>query len=111
MKQEARVFSPEVFNTDGDWKDYFLELKNVKKGDTFYESSNRKAVNYELKALEDAHKYKNWWICKVQKMDGNVIELCVSASTGNPSYPLPNFFTTPQVLSFIDGLGHVYEVC
>lgn len=111
MKQGTKILSPELFSLDGDWKDYFLELKSIKKGDVFYECNNRKAVNYELKALEDAHKYKNGWMCKVQTIDGKTIELYVSGTTtGHSSYPAPNFFNTPQVLSFLDGKGYVYEI-
>lgn len=111
MKQMTKVFSPRMFNMEENWEDFYLELKSVRKGDVFYESDNRNAVNYELKALEDAKQSNGGWMCKVQKMDGEVVNLYVSAMTFSTTYPGPNFFRVPQVLSFIEGKGHMYQIC
>lgn len=111
MKQEVTILSPDLFNVEGDWEDYYLELKNLKRGDIFYESDNRNALNYELKAIEDARKTGNGWMCKVQTKDGEVVELYVSAATFSSSFPGPNLFKIPQVLTFVDGVGYGYPIC
>jgi hypothetical protein len=110
MKQGIKILPPDLFNGDGNWDDYYLEIKHLKRGDIFYESDNRNALNYQLKALEDAKKTKNGWICKAQTADGNIVELYVSAATFSSSFPGPNLFKLPQILSFIDGVGYVYQI-
>jgi len=110
MEKGIKFLPLNVFNEEGDWKDFYLELKNLKKGDVFYESDNRNAYNYELKATEDARKAKNGWFCKVQKTDGEIIELYVSATTYSSSFPGPNLFKIPQVLTFMDGIGPGYQI-
>lgn len=110
MKQEIKILPPDLFNDEGDWKDFYLELKHIKRGDTFYESDNRNEINYELIALENARKTNGGWFCKAKKTDGEVVELYVSAATFSSSFPGPNLFRAPQVLSFEEGRGYVYKI-
>ncbi len=107
MKQEIKILPPNLFNFGEDWNDYYLELKQLRKGDIFYECMSRNGENYELRAIEDARKTRNGWICKVQKSDEEIVELYVSANT---TYNGPNFFRAPMFLTYVEGKGYVYEV-
>ena len=107
MKQAIKIFPPDVFNYGENWTDYYLEIKQLRKGDIFYECESRTGENYELRAIEDARKTRNGWICKVETSDKKVVEFYVSANT---TYNGPNLFRSPQNLSFIDGKGYVYIV-
>lgn len=107
MNQEAKMFSPELFNLGENWNDYYLELKTLKKGDVFYECISRDSENYELKAIEDARKTKNGgWACKVQKTDGEIMTFYVSATTHSG----PNLYKSPQHLTQLDNGKYVYVV-
>ena len=111
MENAIKILPTVLFTDEGDWGDYYLEIKHLKKGDIFYESDNRNSINYELKALEDAKKERGGWICKAQTTGGEIVELYVSATTFSTSFPGPNLFKTPQILSFVDGVGYAYQVC
>ena len=89
------------------WEDFYLELKQLRKGDIFYECLSRNGENYELRAIEDARKTRNGWICKVQKNDEEIVEMYVSANT---TYNGPNFFRSPQHLTQLDNGKYVYIV-
>ena len=106
MKQAIKIISPDLFKLDGDWKDFYLEIKDLKKGDVFYESDNRNAFNYELKAIDDARKTNNGYACKVKTLNGEIVELYMSANT---TYVGPNLFKIPQILDYIDG-KYVYVI-
>ena len=108
MENGIKILTPDLFKKNGeDWKDFYLEIKELKKGDVFYESETRTGENYELKAIEDARKTKNGWICKVEKSNNEIVEFYVSADT---AYHGPNLFRTPQVLSQLDNGEYVYIV-
>lgn len=107
MKQGIKFLSPDLFNFGEDWSDYYLELKTLKKGDVFYECASRNGENYELKAIEDARKTRNGWICKVQTSDNKIVEFYVSANT---TYNGPNLFRAPQHLTKLDNGKYVYVV-
>ena len=107
MKQGIKILPPNLFNLGDNWNDYYLELKNLQKGDIFYECESRTGANYELKALEDAKKIKNGWICKVQTSDNQVMEFFVSANT---SYIGPNLFRAPQYLTQLENGKYAYVV-
>lgn len=115
MKNGIKFLPLNIFNQEGDWDDFYLEIKSLKKGDIFYESDNRNGSNFELKAIEDAKKTRNGWICKAQKTNGEIVELYVSTSAStyinNTSYSGPNLFKIPQIFSFVDGIGYVYQIC
>lgn len=106
MEKEIKIISPSLFNDGEDWKDFYLELKELKKGDVFYECTSY-GENYELRALEDAKKSKNGWICKVQTSEKEVMEFFVSANT---SYIGPNLFRSPQHLTQLENGQYAYIV-
>lgn len=95
MEKETKILTPDLFNLGEDWKDYYLELKELKKGDVFYECPSY-GENYELKAVEDSKKKGRGWICKVQTSEGDIIEFFVSANT---TYTGPNLFRAPMHIS------------
>lgn len=107
MKQGIKILSPDLFNYGDSWGDYYLELKNLKKGDIFYEYESRTGENYELKAIEDARKTKNGWICKVQTIDEQIMDFYVSADT---TYTGPNLFRAPQNLTKLESGEYAYVV-
>jgi hypothetical protein len=87
------------------WVDYYLEISNIKKGETIYECE--KGYNYQLKALEDAKRVKDGWYCKVQNTQNEVVELFVSADT---QYNRTNLFRAPQYLTCDEEKGSVYFI-
>lgn len=107
MKQAIKILPPDLFKLDGDWKDFYLEIKDLKKGDVFYESDNRNAINYELQAVEDNRKTRDGYACKVKTLNGEIIELYVSANT---TYTGANLFKIPQILNYIKDVGYFYEI-
>jgi len=107
MKQGIKIMPPDLFNYGEDWSDYYLELKQLRKGDIFYECLSRNGENYELRAVEDARKTRNGWICKVQTNDDEIVELYVSANT---TYNGPNFFRSPQHLTQLENGKYAYVV-
>jgi len=107
MKNGIKMLPPDLFNYGEDWNDYYLELKNLKKGDVFYECASRSGENYELRAIEDARKTRNGWMCKVKKSDNEVVEFFVSADT---SYYGPNLFRAPQHLTQLENGKYVYVI-
>jgi len=106
MEKEAKIISPSLFKEGEDWKDFYLEIKELKKGDIFYECTSH-GENYELKALEDAKKIRNGWICKVQTSEKEIMEFYVSANT---SYVGPNLFRAPQHLSMLENGQYAYII-
>jgi hypothetical protein len=107
MKQGIKILPPDLFNYGDNWNDYYLELKQLRKGDVFYECTSLNEENYELRAMEDARKTRNGWICKVIKNDEEVVELYVSANT---TYNGPNFFRAPQHLTKLENGKYAYVV-
>ncbi len=104
--KHAGFMKPEECDLGENWVDYYLELCNVKKGETFYECE--RGYNFQLKALEDAKRLRDGWYCKVQNTKNEVVELYVSATTSN--YPGPNLFKAPQYLEYDEELGYVYLI-
>lgn len=107
MKQGIKFLPPSLFNQGEGWNDFYLELKNLKKGDVFYECESRSGENYELRAIENARKTRNGWLCKVKKSDDEIVEFYVSANT---TYYGPNLFRTPQHLTQLENGQFVYVV-
>lgn len=107
MKQETKILPPDLFNYGESWNDYYLELKHLKKGDVFYECASRSGENYELRAIEDARKTNNGWICKVQTSDKQIVEFYVSADT---TYNGPDLFRAPQHLTQLENGKYAYVV-
>ena len=106
MEKGIKILTPELCSFGEDWKDYYVELKELKKGDVFYECPSY-GENYELKAIEDAKKSGNGWICKVQTNEEEIAEFYVSANT---SYSGPNLFRAPIHLTQLENGKYVYVV-
>lgn len=96
---------PEECNLGENWVDLYLEISNIKKGETLYECE--KGFNFQLKALEDAKKMKDGWYCKVQNTKNEVVELYVSADTQHHG---PNLFRVPLYLTCDEERGSVYFI-
>ena len=104
MKNTSFI-KPEKCNLGENWEDYFLEVSNIKKGETLYECEM--GFNYQLKALEDAKKTRDGWYCKVQNTQNEIVELYVSADTFHHA---PNLFRSPQYLTSDEEKGSVYFI-
>ena len=96
---------PDECDLGEEWVDYYLEVSNIKKGETLYECE--RGCNYQLKALEDAKKFKDGWYCKVRNSQNEVVELYVSADTQHHG---PNLFRMPQYLTSDEEKGSVYFI-
>jgi hypothetical protein len=103
--ETTRFLRPEECDLGENWVDYYLEISNIKKGETLYECE--KGYNYQLKALEDAKRVQDGWICKVQNSRNEIVELYVSADT---QYHGPNLFRAPQYLTSDEEKGSVYFI-
>lgn len=68
----------------------YINLKEIKKGDRFYECE--RGENLLLEALSDAKKVENGWKCLAKSSKG-IMELFVSAST---EYFGPSFYWKPK---------------
>lgn len=87
------------------FKDYYVEIGSIKKGEIFFECS--RGWNHQLKATEDAKKEEDGWYCKVETSNKTVVEIYVS---NNTSYSGTNFFRAPQYLTCEEKLGSVYII-
>jgi hypothetical protein len=103
--ESLNFMRPEECNLGEEWVDYYLEISNIKKGETFYECE--RGFNFQLKALEDAKRVRDGWYCRVQNTKNEVVELYVSADTTHYG---PNLFRTPQYLTSDKEKGSVYFI-
>jgi hypothetical protein len=81
-------------NLGEDWEDVYLEVKNIRKGDVFYECE--RGVNYQLTALTSARRISDGWYCVAKNSSGEKVEIFVSEMTQHPG---PNLFKEPQYVS------------
>lgn len=106
MKTAIKIVKPNVFNCGDDWEDYFVRIRDLRKGDVFYECSGS-GENYELRVIENPKKTKEGWFCLVENTDKEVFDFFVSTST---SYLEPNLFWAPIHLSRLDNGEYVYMI-
>ena len=106
MKTAIKIVKPSVFNCGDEWGDYFLRIRDLRKGDVFYECS-RSGENYELRVIENPKKTKEGWFCLVENTSKEVFDFFVSSST---SYLEPNLFWAPIHLSRLDNGEYVYMI-
>ena len=71
---------------------HFIELKDLKKTQIFYEG-NALTKNIELLVMTVPRKSKNGWSAKVQNTRGKIIDIFVSNDT---NYPKPDFYLERQ---------------
>ena len=57
MKTAIKIVKPNVFNCGDDWEDYFVRIRDLRKGDVFYECSGS-GENYELRVIENPASLK-----------------------------------------------------
>ena len=103
--KNTNFIKPDECNLGEDWVDYYLDIRSIKKGETLYECE--KGFNYQLKALEDAKKFRDGWYCKVQNTRNEIVELYVSADTQHHG---PNLFRAPLFLTCDEDKGSVYFI-
>lgn len=106
MKKAVKIVKPSMFNYGEDWKDYYLQIKDLRKGDVFYECSGR-GENFELKVLENPKKTQDGWFCLVENQKKEVFDFFVSSNT---SYRGPNLFWAPIHLSQLENGNFVYII-
>ena len=106
MKTGVKMIKPSVFNLGEDWRDYFVQIKSLRKGDVFYECSES-GENFELKVIENPKKTKEGWFCLVENTKKDIFDFFVSTNT---SYLEPNLFWTPMHLTQLDNGDYMYIV-
>jgi len=77
-------------------QDDFVEVKDIKKGDLIYECDFSIGLNYEFKAITDAHPYEKGWKCLLKNKEGEEFEIYVSGGT-KPMY-LPTLYRSPFIV-------------
>ena len=103
--EKVEFLTPEQCDLGENWENYYVELKTIKKGDTFYECES--GHNYKLIATEDARKSDEGWTCVVTDKKGAEHEVYVSGVT---KYFGPNLFWTPQNLTLNNLNNSVYII-
>lgn len=106
MKTAVKFIRPNVFNLGDDWRDYYVQIKDLKKGDVFYECFNN-GENFELKVIENPKKTREGWFFLVKTSSGDIVDFFVSLNT---SYKGPNLFWAPIHLSELENGKFAYEV-
>jgi len=105
VMKNTSFIRPSECDLGENWVDYYLEVSNIKKGETLYECE--RGYNYQLQALEDAKKTRDGWICKVRNTQDEIVELYVSADTQHHG---PNLFRAPLYLTCDEEKGSVYLI-
>lgn len=106
MKTAVKMAKPNMFNFGEEWKDYYVRIKDLRKGDVFYECSGS-GENYELRVKENPKKTKEGWFCLVEDNRNEVYDFFVSTNTICEE---PNFFWAPMNLSKLDNGEYVYLI-
>jgi len=95
MEKMQKMYSPQMFQYEAFDESPFLGIREIKKGDIFYECE--RGVNVKLEALSDARKTGSGWLCKVKT---NEKIMTIYSSTTNmygPSlYRIPYYLTTNE---------------
>lgn len=95
MEYGVDFLRPKDFSNLGEeWSDIYLEVKNIRKGDVFYECE--RGNNYQLVALTSARRISDGWYCIAKNSSGEKVEIFVSEMTQHPG---PNLFREPQYFS------------
>jgi len=94
MEHGIKLLRPKDFNLGEDWNDIYLQVKNIRKGDVFFECE--RGSNYQLIALTSARRIGDGWYCIAQNSAGRKVEIFVSDMTQHPG---PNLFREPQYVA------------
>lgn len=102
----AKLVKPTMFDHKEEYLDYFVQIKNLRKGDVFYECSES-GENYELRVVENPKKTGEGWFCLVETLAGDILDFFVSANT---SYKKINLFWAPIHLSQLESGEYAYVI-
>jgi hypothetical protein len=92
MKNGIKFLKPKDFyNLGENWEDIYIEVKNIKRGDVFFECE--RGNNYQLKALTGARRISDGWYCIAETISGEKVEIFMSDMTQHPG---PNLFREPR---------------
>ena len=98
MKHGVDYLVPKDFDLDSeDCLDTYIEVKNIRKGDIFYECI--RGENHQMIALTNARRISDGWYCVAKNVEGEKAEIFYSDFT---KYPGPNFHSEPQYLTEVD---------
>ena len=103
MEKMQKMYSPRVFANEALDENLFLGIHEIKKGDIFYECE--RGVNVELRALGDAQRIGNGWLCKVKT--NNKIMTIYSSTTNMYG---PNLYRMPYYLTMNEQNQSVFLV-
>ena len=95
MEKMQKMYSPQVFQFEALDENPFLGIREIKKGDIFYECE--RGVNVELEALGDAMKTRRGWLCRV-KTNNRIMTIYSSTTNmyGPSLYRAPYYLTTNE---------------
>ena len=97
MKQKTKFLRLKDFDLGENWTDVYLEVKNIKKGDVFFECN--RMSNHKLIALTSARRISDGFYVVAENVEGEKVEIFYSCFT---SYPGPNFYKEPQYLTKVE---------
>lgn len=94
MEYKVDYLRPRDFQIGEDWSDVYLEVKNIRRGEVFFECD--RGINYKLTALTSARRINDGFYCLAETVDKEKIEIFMSDKT---SHPGPNLFREPQYIT------------
>ena len=94
MENGIKFLRPRDFHFGENWDDVYLEVKNIRCGDVFFECERN--TNYQLTALTSARRVSDGWYCIAQNLSGEKFEIFVSEMTQHPG---PNLFREPRYVT------------
>jgi len=97
MERGIKFLRPRDFNFGEEILDSYLEVKNIRKDDIFYECS--RLCNHKLVALTNARRISDGFYVVVETLSGEKAEIFYSDFT---SYPGPSLFLEPQYLTKVN---------
>jgi len=97
MEQLVKILRPKNFDLNEEWSDTYLEVKNIRKGDVFFECERYN--NYQLVALTNARRISDGWYCIAENLMKEKVEIFVSEMTQHPG---PNLFREPQYVTEVN---------
>ena len=97
MKHKVDFLRPKDFYFGEDWEEIFLQVKDIKKGDVFFECE--RYVNHKLTALTNARRISDGWYCMAETIDKKIVEIFVSNKTDHPG---PGLFREPKYITELE---------
>lgn len=97
MEKGIQFLRPIDFDFGEDFDDICVKIKDIKKGDVFFECEG--GCNYKLKALTNARRINDGWYCVVENNKNEKFEMFISDMTKHRG---PNLFWEPRFLTKIE---------